>query len=238
MEPYLFQGVVLPERAQLTLKFELAFSHIASGVGGMAKVSILLNQVAVLVESEHEWDIFDLRNVVKNIVQSHLAMVGYLKGYAYDFEVTRVLNQSRGIDYVFGIDIPCLAERGKSVDLQEALIRLLEKTTGPNGVFLHRCFNDLVSSMKHADDTGFYCYRAIESLRHHCAAIHNLSSADKSKQWEKFREVAGCSEKTLRSIKFAADPVRHGEAAGTTSEDRATVFTNTWDVVDAYLKSV
>lgn len=88
MEPYLFYGVVLPERAQLTLQFSVGFSHIASGVEGTAKVSIILNQVAVTVESEHKWGIFDLRNVVKNIVQNHLAMVGYLMGYAYDFEVT------------------------------------------------------------------------------------------------------------------------------------------------------
>lgn len=117
MEPYLFQGVVLPERAQLSLQFTLVYSHITSGIAGAAKVNIILNQVAVWIESEHEWDIFDLRNVVKNIVQSHLDMVGYIKGYAYDFELTRVLNQYRNIDYVFGIDIPCLADRCKTIKL-------------------------------------------------------------------------------------------------------------------------
>jgi len=114
MEPYLFYGIVLPERAPLTLQFTVRFSHLTSGISGQAKVSILLNQVAVWVESEQNWDIWDLRNVVKTVVQNHLAMVGYIKGYAYDLEVTRVLNQSRGIDQVFGIDIPCLAKRGGS----------------------------------------------------------------------------------------------------------------------------
>ncbi|MGA6827390.1 hypothetical protein ACO9S2_07220 [Nitrospira sp. NS4] len=238
MEPYLFYGVVLPERAQLTLQFSVGFSHIASGVEGTAKVSIILNQTAVTVESEHNWDIFDLRNLVKNIVQNHLAMVGYLMGYAYDFEVTRVLNQSREIDYVFGIDIPCLAERNKDIDLAVALASLREKTIGPNGMFLNRCFSDLTASMKHADDTAFYCYRAIESLRHHCAAEHNLSGASKTAQWEKFREVSGCTEEVLRQIKVAADPLRHGEAAGGSSEDRAKLFTATWGVVDGYLRGV
>jgi hypothetical protein len=238
MEPYLFNGVVLPERAQLSLSFALAFSHVTSGVSGVAKVSILLNQVTVWVESEHDWNIFDLRNVVRNILQTHLAMVGYLKGFAYDFEVTHVLNQSRGIDYVFGIDIPCLAERAKSIDLQDALLKLRDKTVGPNGVFLHRCFSDLVSAMKHTEDTGFYCYRAVESLRHHCAALHNLSSAHKARQWEKFREVSGCTEDTLRAIKAAGDPLRHGAPAGATSEDRAKLFTSTWGVVDAYLNGI
>src|SRR5437764_3406318 len=121
-------------------------------------------------------------------------MVGYLKGYAYDFEITRVVHQGRKIDYVFGIDVPCIAERGKVVDLQDALSKLRGKTVGPNGLYLHRCFSDLVSSMKHADDTGFYCYRAIESLRHHCAAVHGLAAADKPIQCAKFREVSGCDE--------------------------------------------
>lgn len=46
----------------------------------------------------------------------------------------------------------------------------------------------------HADDTTFYRYRAIESLRHHCAALHDLTAADKAKQWQEFRAVCGCDE--------------------------------------------
>ncbi|WP_161864829.1 hypothetical protein [Pseudomonas yangonensis] len=238
MEPYLFSGIVIPERAQLSLQITLGFTHVASGVSGTARVSIILNQIAVWVESEHEWDIFDLRNVVKNIIQNDLAMVGYVKGYAYDFEITRVLNKSRGIDYVFGIDIPCITDRGDMIDVQDALVTLRNKTIGPNGILLNRCFSDLVSAMKHADDTGFYCYRAIESLRHHCAAVHNLSTSDKRTQWAKLREVSGSDEQTIRAIKAAADPLRHGEPTSADSESRALLLTSTWNVVDRYLKYV
>lgn len=238
MEAYLFYGIVLPERAQLSLQFAHGFSHLTSGNCGQVKVNVILNQVAVWVESEHEWNILELRNIVKSIVQNHLAMVGYFKGYAYDLEVTRVLNQSRGVDHMFGIDIPCLAERGKAIDLNDAMAKLIAKTIGPNGVFLHRCFNDLISSMKHAYDTSFYCYRAIEALRHHCAALNGLSEAEKPKQWEKFREVSGCEEQTLRTIKEAADPLRHGEVSGVDSNEREMLFTSTWDIVEGYLKSI
>lgn len=238
MEPYLFTGVVLPERAQLSLQAGLGFTHLLTGINGTAKISIVLNQVAVWVESDHAWDIFDLRNIVKNIVHDQLAMLGYLKGYAYDFEVTRVLSQSRGIDQVFGIDIPCITERGTAVDLPAAMSKLSEKVSGPTGVLLSRCLKDLASSMKFADDTAFYCYRAIESLRHHCASAHGLVEADKSQQWAKFREVSGCSEENLRFIKSAADPLRHGEIAGASSNDRATIFKITWDIVDGYLNGV
>jgi len=99
-------------------------------------------------------------------------------------------------------------------------------------------FGDLASAMKHADDTGFYCYRAIESLRQHCSAAHGLAASEKAKQWQKFRDVAGCDEQTLRAIKAAADPLRHGGVVGSNSEDRATLFTSTWGIVDAYLAAI
>lgn len=235
MQPYIFQGVVLPERAQLSMQFELSFEHLSSGVNATAKVSILLNQVVVWIETDYDWDIFDLRNVVANIVRSQLQIIGYLKGYAYDFELTRVLKQEPPTDHVFGIDIPCLAERGKDVDFSEAFAKVRGKTTGRNGVYLNRCFGDLVSAMKHADDTGFYCYRAIEALRHHCAAVHSIAHESKAAQWQKFREIARCEEETLREIKAAADPVRHGDVVGSTAADRQRLFTITWDTVDRYI---
>jgi hypothetical protein len=240
MEPYLFHGIVLPERAQIArLQFGVGFEHLESGIRSQAKVSIILNQVIVWVDGEHDWNIFDLRNVVQNIVQSTLAMAGYLLGYAYDFEVTRVLNQSRGIDYVFGIDIPCLAQRPKPEDMNEALMRLREKASGLNGILISRCFSDLVSAMKHPEDTGFHCYRAIESLRHHCAAQNGLASASRKTQWQKFHEVSGCSEETVRRIgNSAATALRHGEPAATSEDERVALFTGTWDIVDAYLARV
>lgn len=235
MQPYIFQGIVLPERAQLSIEFSLRFRHLSSGIQATARVSIILNQVVVWIDTDQDWNVFDLRNVVANIVQGHLQMIGYLKGFAYDVELTRVINQDPATDYVFGIDIPCLAERGKNIDLTEALTKIREKTKGRNGIYLNRCFSDLSSAMKHADDTGFYCYRAIEALRHHCAAANSLVDASKAAQWQKFRDVAGCEEETLREIKTAADPLRHGQVISSTSVDRERLFTITWNTVDSYL---
>jgi hypothetical protein len=100
MEPYLLYGVVLPERAQISLICELEFSHLGTDAVGNVRLSIVLNQVVIWIESAHEWDIFTLHNVAKNIVQNQLAIVGFLKGFAYHCEITRVLNKGRGIDYV------------------------------------------------------------------------------------------------------------------------------------------
>lgn len=235
MEPYFFQGVVLPERAQLTAQFGVGFVHLGSGFKGQARVSVINNQIAIWVDTEHEWNIFDLRNVVRNILTNDLAMIGFLNGYVYDVELTRVVNHTRKIDYVFGIDIPCIAERRQNDNLHASLLELRNKAVGPHGIFLHRCFKDLVSSMKDADDTGFYCYRAIESLRHHCAERAGLTGADKFTQWAKFREISGASEDDLRVIKAAADPLRHGQPESTSAVDREQLLVRTWKVVEAYL---
>ncbi|MEJ1165556.1 hypothetical protein V9K97_17745 [Variovorax sp. CCNWLW186] len=236
--PYLFTGVVLPERATFSLPtFVMRFSHLVSGVAAEATVSIVLNQISVRIDSAHDWDIFDLRNVVKTIIQAQLSLVGYLKGYAYDFAVTRVMNQRREIDYVFGIDVPCISgPRGATV-LETAILELRGKTLGREGVFIQRCLADLVSALKNADDTGFYCYRAIETLRHHCAAVHGMTDAGKAEQWARFREISGVSEEVLREVKAAADPLRHGDTFPV-GADSARVLTITWHAVDAYLATV
>lgn len=238
METYLFYGKILPERAPISLSFGLSFSHFTSGETGKAEISIVLNQLSVTVHTEKEWNIFDLRNVVKHIVQTNLAMIGYIKGYAYDLEITRVLNSTLGVDYVFGIDIPAIAKPRESIDLASKLGELRAKTQGENGIFLNRCFNDLVSAMKDADDTGFYCYRAVEALRHHCAVVHNISEMDRKIQWEKFMEVSKVNEEATRKLENSAKSTRHGGVSDVTNADREDLFKTTWDIVDAYIVNI
>ncbi len=236
MSPYLFHGIVRPERAQLSVRFALAFQYLTDKKG-KAHVSIILNQLMAWIDSDDDWDIYTLKNVVKSIVQNRLAILGYLKGYAYELEIVRAINQSRGIDHVFGIDIPCITERNAAVDLEIEFSKVAAKISDAAGIFLDRCLNDLVSAMKHADDTGFYCYRAIESLRHHCAAVNRLAERDKARQWGQFRTASGCTEDDIRMIKLAADPLRHGGVMNVDDATRASLFLKTWDIVDGYLKN-
>lgn len=238
MDAYLFAGIILPERAQLSLQSARRFVHLSSGITGGVRVSILNNQLAVWVESDHDWDVFDLRNMVKTWVQNQLAIVGFVLGYAYEIEISRVLHQKKSIDYVFGIDIPCLASRSENLDVAAELERFERKCFGPNGVFLHRCFTDLSFAMKHADDTGFYCYRALESLVQHCMVLTEISKSNKKLGWEKFRQISASDEELVYSIKSAADPLRHGEVTLTTNNDRVALLVNTWDIVTRYFDSL
>jgi hypothetical protein len=236
MTPYLFQGLVLPERAQVTLECGLRFTHLVTNVDAEARVSIVLNQIAVWIATETEWDIFDLKNIVKNILQNESALLGYLKGYAFEVELRRVLHPELEIDYVFGIDVPCVANRNENLDLGAKMAELRSKLIGSEGTILARCFNDLVMALKIPDDSAFYCYRAIESLRQHIAMTHKITT--ESGQWEKLRRMTKVDKNTLMGIKAAADPIRHGGIMSITGDDREKILITTWDIVDRYITSM
>ncbi|SDN52712.1 hypothetical protein SAMN05216196_101802 [Lutimaribacter pacificus] len=239
METYTFFGKILPERAILTFNTPmLEFEHPSTGRRGRAEVSVINNQLAVQIHTEAEWDIATLRNIVLNLVGIDVAAIGYLKGHAYDIEITRVLQPSRGIDYVYGIDVRCISEPRKAVEVEPNLKRIRALVGKEHGMFVSRSLTDLTSAMRHADDTAFYCYRAIEALRNHCSALHDVDIDDRAGQWEKFREVSGVSEERIRSISDAAKQVRHGGLASFDSDGRADILTRTWDIVDHYLKAV
>lgn len=238
METYLIEGTVLPERARIDHQFGEEFTHIGTGTTGTMTVSILCNKVMVWLETPTEWDILDLRNLVKYVLLNELAIVGFLQGYTYELDVSRVCNRERGIDFVFGIDVPCIGLRNQNMDKASMHNLIREKSIGEAGVFIHRCFQDLTMAMKSAEDTGFYCYRALEALRQHCIAKFKLPAEKKGEQWKKLREIAKCDEATTREIEAAAAHTRHGGVTPITDAERQKLFLNTWNVVEGYMRNV
>ena len=214
---------------------EFEFLHPSTGHRARTTLNIVLNQVTVLVRSDVEWDIFDLRNVAKQLVADHLAMVGYIKGYAYEIEIRQILNTEKKIDYVYGIDIPCIGERNKGKDINVEVQKIMAHWGGENGIFVRRCLNDLIMAMQHPDDTAFYCFRALESLKHYCRVRFKI--AGESGQWKKLGEITGTGKDDMEFIREKAFPTRHGDVVGITSDERAKMFLKTWDVVDAFLSN-
>jgi hypothetical protein len=244
VEPYLFYGVIRPERATISFQYPLAQQYSLflkdKKVDVKLKISVILNQLAATVESDIEWDVFDLRNMIASIIHHDLAILSFSTGYGYVFELTRVINRSLGVDQVFGIEIPAIENRQKAEPAGVRFSEIKPKTYGINGVYLNRCFSDLASAMKYHDDAPFYCYRAIESLRNHCAAQNGVLDSGDGAQWQKFREVSGRRREEIeRYKKEYVDQQRHGKPGNPMSDqERAEMFLLTWDIVDAYLDSI
>lgn len=236
MYRYFLDGMVHPERAQIPdRRISAKFRHAASGVDAKADIRILLNQVAVWVETEVEWNALDLRNVVKYLVQLEMDLVGYVLGHTYDVEIRRVICPEVGLDVVFGIDVPCITELHRGVELDSRIAAMRPKLQGESGVFLHRCLRDLITAMKEPDDVEFHCYRAVESLRQHCIATRSLDPKDKATQWKTLREIAGCDESATRLLEKAAQAPRHGEPVVVPEADTVKLLTTAWTIADGYI---
>ncbi|AXV73560.1 hypothetical protein ACI2S3_07585 [Ralstonia nicotianae] len=236
MYRYFLDGVVHPERAQIQdHRITAKFGHVASSVDAKADIRILLNQIAVWVETEVEWNALDLRNVVKNLVQLEMDMMGYVLGLTYDVEIRRAICPEIGVDVVFGINVPCISELHRGVDLDTRIAAIRPKLLGESGIFLHRCLRDLMTALKEPDDVAFHCYRAIESLRHHCIVTHSVDPKDKATQWNTLRQIAGCDESSTRLLEKAAQATRHGEPEAVPEVDAVKLLTTAWTIADGYI---
>ncbi|MDZ3826349.1 hypothetical protein [Pseudomonas monsensis] len=239
MEVYFIQGVILPERADFDLSWSTKGMHLASGNVYSANVSIMYNQVAIWLESENEINADNMKHVVDYLIINQVAAVSYLAGCVYDFQVTRVINRARNIDYVVGVDTSVIFDRRnlESFDHDLGVIRRLQ--AGIHGTFIHRCLADLVSAMRYREDTSFYCYRAIEALRNHCAEVNGIGNEmkDRGMRWEKFREVTGVSEERIGWVAEFAKNARHGGVAMLSADEYGRLLNETWDIVSVYFKS-
>jgi len=249
MTTYIFKGIVLPERAQITLfpPIKLVVMNKATDkVKFESQLSVNRNQITCWVDTNSECnldELLDLKNEVKAHISTILAIVGFINGCAYDIEITQVINKEKPIDYVYGIDIPCIRERNKNININDKLNSLLSKVSSSDisSIYLSRCFTDLIMAMKNPIDTGFYCYRAIESLRQYCKNKYNIGEDNKSAQWKKLRDITGYAEKSdfedyIKVVTDFAYPIRHGDIIHITDSQRIEIFMKTWDVVEAFLE--
>lgn len=233
MPRYFFSGVVHPERAQLTisrLSFSIPDEEGSTSTEGFSEV--VNNQYFAVVRS-NEQNIYTLRNEVRRSSEEILSIMGFLKGYAYTLEIVKVYNENTDGYEVFGIDTPVIAKRNERIDLNEALREIMRLSSRSDCAYLAGCLKDLTSSMRYPIDTGFFCYRAIESLRQACA--YQSEGKKNKQQWEGLSKMTGKAEGDIALIRKYAHPARHGDPIPISDEDRAELFENAWDIVEQYL---
>jgi hypothetical protein len=239
IEPYFLYGVIRPERAQISISFALSYESPTFGTADV-HVSIVLNQLSMWITRRGEGpvSIWDLRNFAQSVIQDELGLAAYSLGYLYDVEITRIINRSKQIDYVYGIDVPAVSQRHTMEEAIARMEKIRPRAFGPHGILIRRSLSDLASAMRHPMDTAFYCYRALEALRLHCSQTRGLGDAKKNEQWSMFRDVSGVAIDELKVITRSAEGVRHGAVEPITDEERADLFTRTWRIVDRYLDNI
>jgi hypothetical protein len=234
MKRFLFSGVVHPERLGLTLGTidQVLASQDGVKLGDM-KFSIQNSQITAVMEWENDSeDIFTLRNILKAFAEPIINITGFLKGYAFDIEITKVIESDLNEIRVFNNDIPVLAERNKTRELSEVK-NIYPLCSGAEGVYLRRCLGDLNMAMKHADDTPFYCYRALESLKQYFGFVNGITQD--REQWKSMATALGGKEEDITPIKDLAFPARHGIPNPITDQKRRDIFLLTWGIVERFI---
>jgi hypothetical protein len=211
MQRYFFSGVVLPERAVMSVH-DVHLS--AYDNRGQELHAVLNNQISIRIDTE-ETDPLTLRNYARAEAEFFVNVAGFPMGHGYDVEVTKVFDQDLSVTHVFGIEIPVVAARAAGGDFNAAVNGIIPLCFGELGVFLRRALADLSFALKRLDDTPFYCFRGIESLRHSFGYEQQLSS--ESEQWKAMAAAIGGSKTELEPLRAGRSPrgmawVRHKRA--------------------------
>jgi hypothetical protein len=233
---YTLIGKILPERVRLDLRELRPVIHLTSGKRLTINCSVLLGQVWVQVETEERWDKDDLRNTIVSFLEDIVARLALLQGYAYDVEITRIVGE--GEDWVFGIDNPAIQADFALGDFQKRYLSLASLVSGPHDYLINSCLKGLRMALKDAGDSGFYCYRAIESLKRHFSLTNEIKGKSDAALWDGFRRFAEVERGEIASIKAFADENRHGGVVSMTGAQREKLLKSTWSIVNKYVAAL
>ncbi|MCC5643957.1 hypothetical protein LC607_13565 [Nostoc sp. CHAB 5824] len=240
MKRYYFSGLVHPERASLTVQeIRIRIGYFDGNSFGMMKFSVICNQIICVIECDlNDEDVFTLRNIVKSSIETVVSLLGFIKGYAYDVEITKVFNDECNFYLIFGINLQTVENIYSNINneaekLNEAINSIYPLCFMTEGVYLKRCLNDLRMSMRYLDDSAFYCFRAIETIKQYFGYM--AGSEKDAEQWLAMKKAIGGEKKDIDFVRKLAFPARHGVPTIITDEDRGKIFSITWSIVECFV---
>ena len=100
---------------------------------------------------------------------------------------------------------------------------------------LSRALADLRNALSHHDDTAFFSYRAIESIKAAFLKGGHGGDDENGRAWETMRDRLRISKPFIMDIKDKADSQRHGRVDPMDADDRLEAMRRAWLIVDRYV---
>jgi len=230
---YSLSGLVHPERADVNVSLaEARLSDPPPDMAGALRFSIIKSQISASYSSEVPVASADsLRIWVESAIRGIVDTLGFTNGCGYDVEITQFFDLTSGAHLVFGVQDPVIS----SLKVFERLdVMDVVKLHGvPASVYLQHCFADLREAIRSPLDSGFFCYRALESLVQYYRQTHQLKT--KTDAWAMLRDQTHSTEEDCRRIERAAQPVRHGQPRRYEPTERAEIMHLTWRIVESFV---
>jgi len=196
-----------PERVKI--------DHAESGIKGELSISIYKNQIVVTFESSIRIsNLYTLRNIVSDVVGSIVHIAGLSCIVGYEIEMISATEVQTGVVRVFGMDEP-----GFSIGDNEARtisISSMLRFCHSEALF-RRAITDFKNAIRVPADTGFYCYRAIESLLN---ILRDRYALDKPAAIAKLNSDLNLNASCIEKLRTLGGGPRHGKAVWISGEDR------------------
>jgi hypothetical protein len=230
MFTYILEGKILPETQPFPdYHAELQAKNPDIPLDCKLNLQIINSKINCEANSEKEiLDLQTLRNVIKDIIFLQTSIVGYIKGCYYDIELDLLIDFETQKKVTFNSGIDQLATDSANRPISNPS-DIMEWFKDPRYSFLRTSLQDLTLSIKYPKDTGFFCYRAIESIRNF------FDESDDKKGWNLLRNNLRISRSFIESVKHFADEQRHGGLMFLTSKNRIDIMISTWKIVDRFI---
>lgn len=203
-EKYTFFSVIYPERAWVNIPpFDGPIFTSGDVNIGNIHIVVAYSQITIIADIiNDDTDIFTIRNSIQSYINHTICVLDYAKGQFHTLDIKQYMTSSGEI-FNFGANDFAVSARLSTV--KNTIDRLFQITKGEKGLIIRQCFFDLTKAIQFPEDTGFYCYRAIESLLQYFDAATNKKQA-----WESLRQATNTTREEIDKIKNVSDQNRHG----------------------------
>ena len=192
------------------------------------RISLHLGQLVVdTTFTSNELDVATMRNFVVEQSQHLTGLIGYKFGGVFDVDIISASKQDTNEWHIFGNEWSCLKRQQGQSSIDGEVARIILED--------HAC-NLVLSDFQRAlrEDTGFYCYRAIEVMMQ----SERAQKSTDSDAWKNLRSLLNFNKEFATRIKHFADPVRHGKAKGMSGQEREEIIMSTDQLIGRFLDFV
>jgi hypothetical protein len=230
---YAFFGRVHPERYDWTIgqPYEVVVAHY-DGARSHMRINFTASQVMVVVHSDSNDRLLDMKNRVSRQVRNLADALGYVAAAALDVEILSCVTPE-GSHSVFNTAFDGLLENDVEAEASLRIFNVLIRQT-ERSQYVRVALADLRNAIKEPLDTYVNCYRAIESIRQEYLQGDPDNRSARNQSWQSLREATGTEEEDLTWLKNLAKPRRHGAPIDATHEDRKRALLIARHVVEAH----
>jgi len=226
-EIYQFEGKIWPSNTTLDIPGQFG-STFDGAHSGQARGEVNDSKLVVYYEpnSSASGPLRALRDFLQRFVDGVIDTISFLTGRHLEAKIESAVVPG-GEKHSFESRIPEATHIGEDRNIAEETNRVTTQFEGQSGTYLRLALKDYRSALAHPFDTGFYCYRSIESIRQSFSS----ETAPDVESWETMRTELDIKRRNLDYVKEFADDRRHGDLVEMDNEERRRVLVLTWGFI-------